>query len=100
MLNGLIVNNYQLTNDAINAISPSNISRYLETDLAKGEAQKRISIKGRHLEQELLILKEITEIKNTTDLVKSIVLKINDDVLVNEKPRTINQLKNIMAATV
>jgi len=42
---------------SINAISPSNISRYLETDLAKGEAQKRISIKGRHLEQELLILK-------------------------------------------
>jgi len=82
-----------------NTISPKNISHYLDTDLAEGASQKRISIKGRHLEEELLRLKEITKINNTTDLIKSVVLKINDDVLVNKKQRTINQLRNLMAAT-
>lgn len=82
-----------------NTISPHNISRYLKTDLAAGASQKRISIKGRHLEEELRLLKEVTKIKNTTDLIKSVVLKINDDVLVNKRQRTISQLKNIMAAT-
>lgn len=82
-----------------NSISSRNIARYLKTDLAEGAAQKRISIKGRHLEEELLHLKEVTKIKNTTDLIKSVVLKINDDVLVNKKPKPISQLKNIMAAT-
>lgn len=81
------------------AISPLNISRFLKTDLANGKAQKRISLKGRHLEEELLLLKEITEIETTTDLIKSIVLKINDDILINKKQKAIAQLKNIMAIT-
>ncbi len=81
-----------------NRISSHNISRYLQTDLAEGMAQKRISIKGRHLEEDLLHLKEITEIKKTSDLIKSVVLKINDDILVNKNSATISQLKNIMAA--
>lgn len=81
-----------------NTISPQHISRYLKTDLAEGKAQKRISIKGRHLEEELTLLKEITDIHVTSDLIKSIVLKINDDVLVNKKPRAISQLKNVIAA--
>ena len=54
-----------------NEISSTNISRYLNSDLAKGVAHKRISLKGRHLEDEL----------------------------VNERPKPIGQLKNIMAAT-
>ena len=82
-----------------NSISPTNISRYLKTDLAEGVAQKRISIKGRHLDEELKHLKLVTKIESTTDLIKSVVLKINDDVLVNKKPRTISQLKNVMAAS-
>lgn len=82
-----------------NDISSRNISSYLKSDLARGVAQKRISIKGRYLEEELLHLKEITDIQKTSDLIKSVVLKINDDVLVNKKLKTINQLKNMMAAT-
>ncbi len=83
-----------------NEISSNNISRYLKSDLAKGVAQKRISLKGRHLEEELALLKKLIKIESTTDLLKIIVLKINDDVLVNERPKPMNQLKNIMAATV
>lgn len=80
-------------------VSPRNIARYLKSDLAEGKAQKRISLKGRRLERDFLRLKEITEITNTTDLIKSVVLKINDDILVNKKKKPITQLKNIMAAT-
>lgn len=80
-------------------ISPQDISNYLHSDLAKGKAQKRISLKGRHVSEELSLLKEITKINTTTDLIKSIVLKIYDDVLVNKKEKTIKQLKNIMVAT-
>jgi len=82
-----------------NEISSKNISRYLNSDLAKGVAQKRISLKGRHLEEELTLLKELIKVESTTDLLKIVVLKINDDVLVNEKQKPMKQLKNIMAAT-
>ena len=84
---------------ANNEISSNNISKYLNSDLAKGVAQKRISLKGRYLEEELILLKKLIEVRSTTDLLKIVVLKINDDVLVNERPKPMRQLKNIMAAT-
>jgi hypothetical protein len=76
------------------------ISAYLESDLAKGKSQKRISIKGRLVTEEVDHLKKITHISSTTDLLKAVVLKINDDVLVKRKAPTIRQLRNIVAATV
>jgi hypothetical protein len=79
-------------------ISPNGISKYLDSELATGKAQKRISLKGRHVAEELSLLKEITKIQTTTNLIKSIVLKINDDILVNKEEKTIKQLKNIMVA--
>jgi len=84
---------------ANNDISPRGLSKYLANDLAGGKAQKRISIKGRHVAEELNHLKEITKIESTTDLIKGVVLKINDDVLVNKKLKTIRTLKIIVAAT-
>ena len=80
-------------------ISPKNISKYLTHELAKGKAQKRISLKGRNIILELNDLKKITNIKSTSDLIKSVVLKINDDILVSKKSATIKQLKNIMIVT-
>jgi len=82
-----------------NDISPRCISKYLTTDLATGRSQKRISIKGRLVTKELEHLKEITRIESTTDLIKGVVLKINDDVLVNKKLKTIRTLKAIVAVT-
>ena len=83
-----------------NDISPRGISKYLNSDLAMGKSQKRISIKGRLVAKEFGRLKKITNIDSTTDLLKSVVLKINDDVLVNKKSKTIRALKNIVAATI
>jgi hypothetical protein len=82
-----------------NEISSCDISRYLDSELAKGRSQKRISIKGRLVAEEINHLKDITNIRSTTDIIKAIVLKINDDVLVKKKVGMIKQLKNIVAAT-
>lgn len=82
-----------------NEISPKNLAKYLNDELAQGKAQKRISIKGRYVVDELNHLKDITNIKSTTNLMKTIVLRINNDVLIDKKDKTIKQLKNIMIAT-
>jgi len=82
-----------------NDISSRDIPQYLESELAKGKSQKRISIKGRLVAEEIGRLKEITNIRSTTEIIKAVVLKINDDVLVKKKTGMIKQLKNIVAAT-
>lgn len=87
---------HSLSNDDI---SPRDIPRYLLSDLARGRAQKRISIKGRLVAKDLDRLKAITKIKTTSELMKGVVLKINDDVLVKKKTGLIKQLKNVVAAT-
>jgi len=74
-------------------LANTKISSYLNSRLAEGKAQKRISIKGRHVTEELNILKKITKINATTDLIKLIVLKINDDALVNKKKTLLSNLK-------
>lgn len=83
-----------------NDISPMGLSKYLGSELARGKSQKRISIKGRLVAKDFGQLKRITKINSTTDLIKGVVLKINDDVLVNKKLKTIKVLKNIVAATI
>lgn len=87
---------HSLSNDDI---SSRDIPKYLESELAKGKSQKRISIKGRLVAEEIGRLKEITSIRSTTEVIKAVVLKINDDVLVKKKVGMIKQLKNIVAAT-
>ena len=91
---------YYIHSMSTNDISPQGMSKYLSSDLAKGKSQKRISIKGRHVAKEFGRLKEITKIDSTTELIKGVVLKINDDVLVNKKPKAIRALKTIVAATI
>lgn len=81
-------------------ISPRGISKYLESELAKGKSQKRISVKGRLVTKEFGDLKKITKIHSTSALIKGVVLKINDDILVHKKTKTIKALKRIVAATI
>ncbi len=84
---------------SIRNISPVGFSKYLKSELFKGASQKRLSIKGSMVTEEMNVLKKITKISSTSDLMKSIVLKINDDILENKNPKTIDHLKNIVAAT-
>lgn len=76
----------------------NSLAKYLEDDLAKGAAQKRISLKGTKIDSELESIKGYTHLNKTTDVVKAVVLKINDDVLVTPKPHVINQLKGLASA--
>ena len=81
-------------------MAASGLNHYLKSDLFQGKAQKRLSIKGRKVLEEISIIKQLAKIESTTDLIKSIALKINDDVLVNKKSKTIRELEGIVAATV
>lgn len=89
---------YYIHSLATNEKTAKNMARYLKSDLATGKAEKRLSLKGRQIYDELGHLKELTQIDNTTDLLKSIILKINEDVLIKRKPKPIENLRNIMAA--
>ena len=74
------------------------LNKFLKSDLAKGCSQKRISLKGTHIFWELDTIKQQSHIESTTDVVKAVVLKINEDVLVHPKQRVINHLKGVAAA--
>jgi len=78
--------------------SAKKIANYLQSDLATGKSEKRLSLKGRKIFEDIEHLKSLTHIENTTDLLKGIILKINDDVLVKKRLKPITNLRNIMAA--
>ncbi len=82
-----------------NDISSSNLSSLLKSDLAQGKATKRISLKGRYIVEEAELLKASAHIGSTTELLKSVVLKINDDILVHKRPKRIKALESLVAAT-
>lgn len=73
-------------------------SIFCDSDLARGKAQKRISLKGKQVSDDSEIIKASADIPNTTDVMKAGVLKINEDVLVHPKIQVIKELKNVAAA--
>lgn len=83
---------------ATNEESARTIANFLKSDLATGKAEKRLSLKGRQIYADIETLKSISHISNTTDLIKCIILKINEDVLVNKQHQPTQQLKDIMAS--
>lgn len=78
--------------------SAKTIARFLKSELATGKAEKRLSLKGRQIYKDIEVLKTTSRISNTTDLIKGVILKINDDVLVRKEPKPMRQLKDIMAS--
>ncbi|HAS6194648.1 TPA: hypothetical protein I7169_20475 [Vibrio vulnificus] len=76
-----------------------DVSDYKNSELFQGKAQKRLSLKGRLVAKEVERLKELINIPQTTDLLKSVVLKINEDLLVKRNQDYIHSLKNFAAAT-
>lgn len=81
-----------------NEISSKGMSVFLDSDLSKGKAQKRLSIKGKKVEGDLAKLKEITNIPKTSALFRSLILKINDDLLVKKNAKSISCLNDIAAS--
>ncbi|MDY4376890.1 hypothetical protein SOV92_03355 [Pectobacterium brasiliense] len=89
---------YYLHTLASDHAAAKDIPRFLQSDLAKGKSEKRLSLKGRHVATDIDVLKTATNISSTTDLLKGIVLKIKEDVLVQRDEIQIKQLKSIIAA--
>lgn len=81
------------------AISCDSMFMLTGNDLFKGSAQKRLSLKGRAVADEVIKLKSMTHIESTSDLLKSVILTIHDDLLINKNPKSIANLKTIVAAT-
>lgn len=71
----------------------------LKSELVKGKSQKRISIKGKMIASDIEKLKQNINITRTSDLLKIVISKIYDDILINKDNKQILNLKNIVAAT-
>ena len=91
---------FYIHNLATDAKAASKITIFLRSELAKGKAEKRLSLKGRMISEDIDALKKAADINNTTDLIKGVILKINDDVLVKKRASAIKELRGVLAAAV
>lgn len=69
----------------------------LTSELATGLANKRLSLKGREIGNDIKKLKSLSQIDNTTELLKGVVLMIHHDLLVNPDAHRIAVLKSFVA---
>lgn len=89
---------YYIHRLAINPAGAGQLGELLQSELARGKADKRLSLKGKRVAAELEAVKAATRIRNTTDLIKGIILKINDDILLKRRPEPLAELKNVIAS--
>lgn len=82
-----------------NEASAAALPGLLASELAQGKSNKRISIKGRNIVEEARIVKATAQLATTADLLKGVVLTINDEILVKKRPDRIKELENLVAAT-
>lgn len=71
----------------------------LKSELVKGKSQKRLSLKGKMIANDIEELKKIINITKTSDLLKVVISKIYDDIIIKKDNKQILNLKNIVAAT-
>jgi len=77
----------------------AGLSNFLNDDFARARASKRISIKINI--NQLSEINEIMESQNlnkNSDVIKAVILKINKDIVQNDKPETLSELRNVAAA--
>ena len=79
-------------------MSVKRLPEYLGSALAKGRAEKRLSLKGQHIAEDVVALKSMTHIESTSDLIRGVILKINDDIVQNKRQKPLNDLRGIAAA--
>ncbi|GAB6261910.1 hypothetical protein PSSHI_21530 [Photobacterium sp. R1] len=79
--------------------SAQNLNALLHSDLAKAKASKRLSLKlnpDRLSEIDALITAQ--GFKTNTDVFRSVILKINEDIVQQDKPAHLPELQNLAAA--
>lgn len=76
-----------------------DLAKLLNGDLAKAKASKRISIKITPWQlNELNELMAKQHIEKNTDVIKAVILKIHEDIIQNDKPEKLTELRNVAAA--
>ena len=61
-------------------------------------AQKRISLKGRSVFDDVELVKSRTRLKTTSEILRGAILKINVDILQKKNKKSIKTLEGIAAA--
>jgi len=77
----------------------AGLSNFLNDDFAKAKSSKIISMKINI--NQLSEVNEIMERQNltkNTDVIKAVILRINKDIVQNDKPETLIELRNVAAA--
>lgn len=82
---------------ATHPVAAVQLVQLLTSELATGLANKRLSLKGREIHHDINELKSLSQISNTTELLKGVVLAINNDVLINPDKQRIAHLKSLVA---
>ncbi|WP_407333963.1 hypothetical protein [Enterovibrio sp. 27052020O] len=76
-----------------------NLSSLLSADIAKAKASKRLSLKlNQNSLDEIDSLMKTQGLKNNTEVFKSLILKINEDIVQPKNPRHLRELQNFAAA--
>ncbi|ADW73447.1 hypothetical protein Rahaq_1829 [Rahnella aceris] len=88
---------YYIHQLASNPESALRLVTLLTSELATGLANKRLSLKGREIGNDIEKLKSLSQIDNTTELLKGVVLMIHHDLLVNPDAHRIAVLKSFVA---
>ncbi len=78
---------------------PNNLAELLNTDLAKAKSSKRLSMKLSN--RNVIELNEVMGsqgIKTNADVFKALILRINNDIVQQNEPKYIEELKSVAAA--
>ncbi len=80
-------------------IIAKDIKKLLSSDFAKAKSSKRLSFKiTEKTEKEFINLIYLLGLKNKSDIIKGIILKINEDIVQPKHPKHLNKLKSIASA--
>lgn len=88
---------YYIHQLASNPEAALHLVTLLTSELATGLANKRLSLKGREIGNDIEKLKTLSQIDNTTELLKGVVLMIHHDLLINPDALRIAVLKSSVA---
>jgi hypothetical protein len=89
---------YYLHNFSTGKFSDKNVSKLLESEISKAKLSKRFSIKiSKKTEREIDVFITHSGLKSKSDLVKVIILTINNDIVQAPLPKHLSELKKLAA---
>lgn len=78
---------------------PRNLKSLLKLDIADAKASKRLSMKVNEKSiEEIRILMLKQGLKNNTEVFRSVILHINEDIVQTKAPKNLSELQNFAAA--